>query len=381
MSAADVPCYRTPLARALIAGADVVFDDWEQRARALLPGAGPAPRLVLRDYLLGFLHNVAAALDAVAAGEPLPEQPYLADADIHGRLRASIPDYDVAQVITEYRLLRQAVLNRVQALDPTVEQRDAIMAVTEAHITAAASAFSVSTRELQEHVAQAISHDLRTPLGTLRMTLQLALRQGGTDPRLLERALQVASRLDRITEGALNVAALQAGQGLRADFGQVDLAEVVRQVYETATQMTPELEFRLQLPDGSLVGRFSHSACERAMENLVDNAIKYGDRARPISLSLRREGEEAWLEVHNHGAPMPAEEQARVLRAFVRGGHERHASQRGWGLGLSMVNAVAQAHGGQLEIRSEEGWGTLFRIRLPVAGTAEDTVLLTPYSS
>lgn len=367
----------TPLSAHLVEQAGAIFAVWERRAREALAGAGDTPPLVLRNYLLGFIHHIADALDAQAAGRPLPSKDYLVDADVHGRLRASVPDYDIAQVITEYRLLRQTIVEHIPPLEASTAQRDLIMQITEEHITAAASAFSQSVRELQSHITRAVSHDLRTPLTALKLSLQLASREGPAAAQHLQRALAVASRLDRITEGALDVAAFQAGQGLRVDFHQQDLREIVRQVYETASLMSAVARFELDLPDYPVTGRFSQSACERALENLLDNALKYGQRGETITISLRADETRCYLSVHNWGNPIPPDKHQRVIAAFNRSPEDADAGEvRGWGLGLSMVDAVAKAHDGRVEIESSDADGTRFTMVLPLAGPTRSSAYL-----
>jgi signal transduction histidine kinase len=101
------------------------------------------------------------------------------------------------------------------------------------------------------------------------------------------------------------------------------------------------------------------------ISNLVTNAIRYGRERSAIDVRLRDEGAAVLLEVHNQGPPIPLELIPRLFDAFERGGEDDARRSGGLGLGLWIVQQIVTAHGGTIEVRSEEGDGTTFAVRWP----------------
>ena len=105
-----------------------------------------------------------------------------------------------------------------------------------------------------------------------------------------------------------------------------------------------------------------------ALWNLLDNAVKYSPEPRPIRVSVGRHPRGVALSVQDHGIGVPAGEKKDIFRKFVRGESAGKLGIKGTGLGLAMVAHIVDAHGGTLELESEEGAGSTFRIVLPAQG-------------
>jgi signal transduction histidine kinase len=101
------------------------------------------------------------------------------------------------------------------------------------------------------------------------------------------------------------------------------------------------------------------------IENLCDNAIKYGDAREPITVSLSQDKSSIHLAVHNSGKALSADEQAKIFRPFLRTASAQKGNQLGWGIGLTFVRDVAEAHGGTVEVRSTGSEGTTFTVSIP----------------
>jgi len=104
---------------------------------------------------------------------------------------------------------------------------------------------------------------------------------------------------------------------------------------------------------------------EQATANLIDNAVKYTPRGGHVSVDVERERDRALLRVRDTGIGIPADEQPRIWDRLFRGDKSR--AERGLGLGLSLVKAVIEAHGGTVTVVSEPGQGSTFTVSLPVA--------------
>ena len=97
----------------------------------------------------------------------------------------------------------------------------------------------------------------------------------------------------------------------------------------------------------------------------MTNGIKYGDPAKKVSLDLSDEGRNVKISVHNFGNPIPPEEQKRLFEPFVRSKSAESGEQKGWGLGLTLVRGVVEAHGGKIRLESQADRGTTFTVDLP----------------
>ncbi len=234
---------------------------------------------------------------------------------------------------------------------------------------------AVRTRE--DFLAVA-SHELRTPLAALTLSLEGLTRQldvsAPTPPDatwLRERVARLrrhARRLERLMEALLDVSRIAGGR-LSLELERVDLAELVRETVqrleeESGSAVRVAERVRLDAP-APVVGLWDRLRVEQAVESLVGNALKYGERG-PVDVAVSRNGVHALLEVVDHGLGIPEEKQASIWEKF-----ERHVSGRhygGLGLGLYILREVVDAMGGSVQVRSQPGEGAAFTVQLPLDG-------------
>jgi two-component system sensor histidine kinase BaeS len=218
-----------------------------------------------------------------------------------------------------------------------------------------------------------ISHDLRTPLASVRAMAE-ALADGVVDEEpersryyaLIQREIE---RLDRMIGDLFDLAQIDAGE-LRLEKRPLPLQEIVAEVVEgmrpQAERSGIDLQFEAEsedLPDVQLDGaRF-----ERAVSNLVRNAIQHTPEGGEIRALVRRENGWLALDVSDNGEGFDAGQAEQVWNRFYRGdkARGRKGSGDGAGLGLSIVRGFVEAHGGQVECRSAPGKGATFTVRLP----------------
>jgi signal transduction histidine kinase len=168
-------------------------------------------------------------------------------------------------------------------------------------------------------------------------------------------------RMDRMIRDLLDVSRVRGGQRLPLRLADCDLAVVAREVIEELSVAHGD---RFELAPGEAVrGIWSQEDLRRALWNLGTNAVKYGVPGRPITTRLERTADGVRASVHNFGNPIPPDKRARLFDLYSR---LREGSATGWGLGLALVRACAEAHGGQAAIgESSEEAGTTFTIDLP----------------
>ncbi len=227
------------------------------------------------------------------------------------------------------------------------------------------------------HAGDAIAHDLRSPLTRLRARLEVAyldVEAGKGDPeQALAQALEDTDGVLKTFGAVLAIARLQAA-GQAPDqilFDPAQLAADIAELYEPLCE-DKGLDFQAEMADG-LQARGNQEFLAQALANLLDNAVKYTPAGGAIMLRVRRRSSgEIEFSVTDTGPGVPEEDRPRVIERFVR--LENSRSEPGAGLGLSLVGAVAEAHGGRLELAEgpgkvgEIGPGLRVALILPRAG-------------
>jgi signal transduction histidine kinase len=227
------------------------------------------------------------------------------------------------------------------------------------------------------HAGDAIAHDLRSPLTRLRARLEAALldvEAGKADPRqAMHQALEDADGVLKTFNAVLSIARLQAARSIPdpAVFNPSELAADMAELYEPVCEEKDQT-FDAELETGLTV-RANREFLAQALANLMDNACKYTPVGGAVKLRVRRRSSgEVEFSVTDTGPGVPQEDRPRVVQRFVRLENSRNAP--GAGLGLSLVAAVAEAHGGRLEIDEgpgkvgEMGPGLRAALVLPRAG-------------
>jgi signal transduction histidine kinase len=219
-------------------------------------------------------------------------------------------------------------------------------------------------RELRERFVSVLAHDLRGPLTTARLAAeQIDSRGNGEKDEAARRIVRSVDRADRMVRDLLDVMLIRSGRALPLQIEEGDVVAVARAVSEEFSRACPgRVVFE---SDASIRGWWSADDVHRALWNLMTNAFKYGRSDGPVTMRLRREGNEVRASVHNEGIPIPASDQSRLFEAFSQAdakGGRRH----GWGLGLTLVEGCAVAHGGHVELDSGEGRGTTFTMVFPI---------------
>lgn len=239
------------------------------------------------------------------------------------------------------------------------------------HRTVQAQRDAERSRATMENVLGLVSHDVRNPLTAIRVMAQVLLR----DPQIpaqvhprLSLMLTSVKRADEMIQSLLDVSRLRTGRGLPLEFKACDLSlEVSVFGQELALVVGPRLVVELA---SGLPGQWGITGIRRAVENLVNNAVKYGDAQTPIRIQLEERDGQAWLAVNNQGREIPTADQTRLFDSFYRTERAERGSKEGWGLGLAVVKGVAEAHSGKVEIRSTAAEGTTFALLLPVRKVA-----------
>jgi len=220
---------------------------------------------------------------------------------------------------------------------------------------------------LKDVVLASVSHDLRTPLTTIKMLAEEGARRG--EPRALAIDEQ-ADRLGRLVADLLDLSRLKGGA--LPVHSELNMAEdlvgaALRQLAGLLKDRT--VETRIDLTEPALVGRFDFVHSLRILTNLLANAAQHTPRDSPIELSVQRESEALAFAVADRGPGIPLPERERIFEPFYRPAGAT-ADAGGAGLGLAIARRLAELQGGTVEYAERPGGGSIFVMRLPADSTA-----------
>lgn len=213
-----------------------------------------------------------------------------------------------------------------------------------------------------------VAHDLRTPLSRLRGTAELALRNppdSATARDALADCIEESDRVLDMLKVLLDVAEAEAGM-MRLDRAPTDLRRLLMEAVELYSYVAEEKGVSLVLESGEgCSAPVDVARLRQVLANLVDNAIKYTPGGGQVLIRCRREAGEIVIEVQDTGMGIAPDELDRIWQRLYRGDKSR--SQRGLGLGLNLVKAIVEAHGGRVAAHSVPDRGSIFEVRLPGA--------------
>jgi signal transduction histidine kinase len=211
-----------------------------------------------------------------------------------------------------------------------------------------------------------VAHDLRTPLARLRGVAELAL-QPGAEPAGAREALadcmEESERVLNMLNTLMDITEAEAGM-MKLRREPTDLCQLAREMVELYQYVAEErrVHIRTELP-APCTAAVDPTRMRQVFANLLDNAIKYTPDDGTVTIQVREEPGQAVAVFRDTGVGIPAEEQDRIWTRLYRGDKSR--SQRGLGLGLSLVKAVVEAHGGKVTVTSRPNQGSEFIVRLP----------------
>lgn len=259
---------------------------------------------------------------------------------------------------------------RADALDPVELQ------AAPPEVRALAGAVNELLGQVQQNLAQQrrfvsdAAHQLRTPLAGLKSQTELALDavDGAVDPALrqrLQRVHESAVRAARLVSQLLVLARAEPEAASAQGWAAVDCGRLVR---ETTAAWVPRAlaagcDLGADIVDEGVVVQGVELLLREALVNLIDNAVHYAGRGAAITVRLRRAGDDVWIDVEDNGPGLAPGLGERAFERFVRGS----STGEGCGLGLAIVRAIAEHHGGSAELRPAAPQGCVARLTLPAA--------------
>lgn len=225
--------------------------------------------------------------------------------------------------------------------------------------------------EIRSRFLSIASHELQTPITLISGYMQVLTGGLSADslanPRAV-RALEVVNRniirMRRLIHELLDASRIEAGS-LEFRYTECDLAEVVREAVIDMRVMEPKIEFVLKAPEGPVPGRMDRQRIETVINNLLTNAVRYGNRAGRVEVTLDTDGESCRLSVRDYGIGVPPEQRERIFEQHFRAANAEQF-QGGLGLGLFISKTIIDRHGGTIGVEDAPGGGSIFYFTLPI---------------
>ena len=204
---------------------------------------------------------------------------------------------------------------------------------------------------------------VRHPVSIAKISAELILRDHEKDAigNFAKKIVANMTRIDAMVDELLDATRLRAGKNMGLEFHEMDLAKLSREIcHELKIIFGDRIVFNAK---GSIVGYWSEQGLRRLIENLISNAVKYGSKNSLITVSVSKVIQGTKIVVHNTGNPIRKDDIPILFDDYERGADTK--GQTGWGIGLGLVKAVAEAHQGKINVESSEKQGTSFVIILP----------------
>jgi signal transduction histidine kinase len=229
----------------------------------------------------------------------------------------------------------------------------------------------VALNALQSKFIAAVSHELKSPLTGIRLLMErIAGGRLKAPEEIREYYAAIGRETDRLESLVSRLLESQAIQSERRkyDFAPASLSEIASSAIQRLRPQAEAKKIRLaaQVDDGVPELPLDKAAIGDAIENLLDNAIKYSPPESEVSIHIRSAGNEARVEVSDQGIGIEKSDIPRIFDPFYRGRRGDMESVKGTGLGLALVKAAAEAHGGAVEVASAPSQGSRFTLHLPI---------------
>lgn len=356
--------------------------EWEHFARTLTPAADSMSPLALRDHIQEILDFITQDIEAdqtdaeqvkKSHGKKLPYMPPSA-AETHASLRHA-GGFNMDQMVSEYRALRASVIQlwdeqlteitRKDILDLTRfnESIDQALVESIAHYS--------QKLDYSRHLFLGIlSHDLRSPLATAKMSAQLALKIGmeHLDERqtmLISQIIDCSDRATDMIDYLLDLTQTRLGSGIPIIRTPMDIGFISKQLVDEMRTSHPDRTFNLKV-SGNTEGEWDKPRMGQILSNLLGNALQYGFTDSPIAITVTGREREVILSVHNEGIPIPPASINRIFESLIRAEDSKNPmASHNLGLGLYIIKEIVEAHKGTIRVTSSEKEGTEFTVRLP----------------
>ena len=356
----------------VIGAVAVVASRWSERSgEEPGPAEPPLPRGV--GDVLSVLRSIAVVVDASDAVVNTSASAVSYGLVRHGELVHHELRHLARQVRRDGKI-REAELDLTRGphVESSVVMRVRVAPLAVSHVLILAEDHTQARRveEVRRDFVANVSHELKTPVGGISLLAEAVL-DAKDDPQAVERFAQrilvESTRLTRLVQEIVDLSRLQVADTLH----EPDLVDVGAVVTEAVDRVRVAAEARtialtLVAEEGLRVFG-DRELLTTAVTNLVTNAVSYSEDGTRVGIGARRAGDAVHVTVTDQGEGIPAAEQERIFERFYRVDAARSRATGGTGLGLAIVKHIANNHGGEVSVWSQEGRGSTFTMTLPAA--------------
>ncbi len=337
-----------------------IMHEWQLQVQSKIEASENQSKIALYDSLPDFLENLARILDPKDQKEKfIAEGKEDLIGKVHGQHRAN-NSYSIDQMIDEYFILKNVVFSFIRQyghLD--VETCDQINNSFQKALQMSAAQFSKSLLDSQENFVLNLAHDLRSPLMVIKMQAELMIKRAAYDKDKCLKIGKSVDKVDSMIEHLLNTIKTQShGMGF-LDLLDFDLFNLISEISHEYEDLYPGI---INIQGTSTIVKWNQLSIERVIDNLLSNALKYGDTTKPVTIKVDHDEDNTFLSVHNFGNPISTQDQLTLFQKFKR--TKETMGKKGWGIGLSYVKSVVEAHKGIVLVHSDEK-GTTFKFEIP----------------
>ncbi|MDP2816849.1 MAG: sensor histidine kinase [Polaromonas sp.] len=365
----------------LRANAQDILAAWDAFAATLVHDGSLLDQATLRDHAGEILAAIADELDRPPASENPdtppdagkgPSEDLESAAETHADTRM-VSGFAIDTMITEYRAFRSNVVrqwvdagggrDQPRDMEDLVRFHDAM----DQAIAESVARYTDQTRKSTDLFIGILGHDIRNPLGTISMSAQYLVRSGQLAANAAEPIINSVVRINSVIEHVVDFTRAQSEGLMPINPKPGNLVTQFSKIMEETRVRNPQSILRMD-SSGSFEGRWDEGRMGQLLSNLLANAISYGARGEPVTVRLWELADQVAFSVHNFGAPISVEEQARIFKPLVRGSAAERGERRvpnGLGLGLFICQEIVRAHGGTIHLTSDESRGTSFIVKLP----------------
>ena len=372
-----------PLAAYIEENLDRLISGWVEFARTRLTAADSMSDEALRSGGEALLRAIVGDMRRARFAQVQKERSEGDLPEFHSAVTVTARDHAEArlesgftldEILSEYRALRTSVLRgwmsekrpiNGDAFEEVVRFDDAMGQ----SLTEAISWFNDAVTRAQNIFVGVLGHDLRDPLNAAIAATELqemAVGDGERHRQANETARRSLARMSKMIEGLVDFARTRLGGTIPISPVSSDMKEICEEIAEALKITNPDREIHVDC-SGDLRGKWDAGRITELLTNLAKNALEYGKRDAPVTVSACAEATEVVLSVHNWGTPISQERQATIFKPLRRGALDRkeHRSPDSMGLGLYIVKTITEAHGGTVRLASDQESGTTFTVRLP----------------
>lgn len=359
-----------------------IVKEWTEFARTRRPASDGMSKLALQDHVVDILKFVAADLESPQTRtEQVDKSHGLAQGDgpfrqsaaeIHAALRLA-DGFDIDQMVSEYRALRASVVKQ------WVAQHEILASTDVEDLTRFNEAIDQAVTESVAHYTKTINHsrnlflgilghDLRNPIGAASMAARRMEQSGTTDPKqakVVSEIVRTTDRATRILNDLLDLTRSSFGTDIPLAKAETSMAALCQEIAVEFHGIDERRHVEVKL-EGDPKGLWDPARMGQVLSNLMGNAIQYSDGSSPITVTIH--GDDAHkvsVSVHNYGRPIPAGSQKMIFQSWMRGQVQETGDSAHLGLGLYVSKLIVEAHGGEIDVVSDEKSGTMFTFQLP----------------